>query len=135
MADFTSTTTVDASPDDLFAFLSDVGNLPRYFARMTSAEPGEGNEVRTSAQLPDGSHVEGTAWFEVDTGQQHIAWGSEGSHDYHGYLDVRPAEHGATVEVHIHTTRVDAGDHQVQQGVDQTVDTIKSLVEDQGVAP
>ena len=134
MADFTSTTTVDASPDDLFAFLSDVGNLPRYFARMTSAERGDGNEVKTSAQLPDGSHVEGRAWFEVDADKQHIAWGSEGSNDYHGYLDVRPAEHGASVEVHIHTTRVDEGDHQVQQGVDQTVDTIKSLVEDQGVA-
>ena len=133
MADFTSTTTVDVSPDDLFAFLSDVGNLPRYFARMTSAEPGEGNEVKTSAQLPDGSQVEGKAWFEVDADKQHIAWGSESSSNYHGDLDVRPAEHGATVEVRLHTTRVEAGDHEVQQGVDQTVETIKSLVEDQHV--
>ena len=134
MADFTSTTTVDASPDDLFAFLSDVGNLPRYFARMKTAEPGQGNEVHTSAELPDGTHVEGKAWFEVDTSKQHIAWGSEGDNDYRGYLDVRPAERGSTVEVHIHTSRVDAGDNQVQQGVDQTCDTIKSLVEHQNVA-
>ena len=54
MADFTGTTTVAAADDVLFAFLSDVHNLPKYFARMTSAEPGEGNEVRTTAALPDG---------------------------------------------------------------------------------
>ena len=72
MADFTSTTTVDASPDDLFAFLSDVGNLPRYFARMKTAESAGGNAVRTSAELPDGSHVEGEAWFEVDRNALHV---------------------------------------------------------------
>jgi uncharacterized membrane protein len=134
MADFSSTTTVDASPDDLFAFLSDIGNLPRYFARMTSAESTGGNAVHTTAELPDGSQVEGEAWFEVDRDAQHISWGAEGSSEYHGYLDVRPAEHGATVEVHLHTTRVEAGDHQVQNGVDETLDRIKTLVEEQGVA-
>ncbi|MDT7743355.1 MAG: hypothetical protein QOE59_2433 [Actinomycetota bacterium] len=134
MADFTSTTTVDASPEDLFAFLSDVGNLPRYFARMKTAEPAEGNAVRTSAELPDGSHVEGEAWFEVDENAQHLAWGAEGSSDYHGDLDVRPDERGAVVEVHLHTTRVEPGDHEVQKGLDTTLDTIKTLVEEQGAA-
>ncbi len=133
MADFTGTTTVDASSDDLFAFLSDVHNLPRYFARMTSADPGDGNEVDTTASLPDGSSVEGKAWFEVDASKQHLSWGSEGSSNYNGYLDVSPAESGSVVEVHLHTTRVAAGDTEVQQGVDQTLDTIKQLVEQQGV--
>ena len=134
MADFSSTTTVDASPDDLFAFLSDVGNLPRYFARMKTAERAEGNAVKTSAELPDGSHVEGEAWFEVDADAQHLAWGSEGPNDYRGDLDVRPHEQGSTVEVHLHTTRVEPGDHEVQNGLDTTLDTIKTLVEDQGAA-
>jgi uncharacterized membrane protein len=134
MADFNSTTTVDASPEDLFAFLSDVGNLPRYFARMKTAEPAGGNAVKTSAELPDGSHVEGEAWFEVDQEAQHLSWGSEGPSDYHGDLDVRPDEHGAVVEVHLHTTRVEPGDHEVQQGLDATLDTIKTLVEQQGAA-
>ena len=89
MADFQGTTTVDAADDVLFAFLSDVHNLPKYFARMTSAEPGEGNEVHTTAALPDGSQVEGTAWFEVTDDSRHIAWGAEGETSYHGHLDVR----------------------------------------------
>ena len=134
MADFSSTTTVDASPEDLFAFLSDVGNLPRYFARMKTAEPAEGNAVHTTAELPDGSQVEGEAWFEVDKNAQHLSWGAEGSNDYHGSLDVSAAERGATVQVTLHTNRVEAGDHEVQKGLDSTLDTIRTLVEDQGVA-
>ena len=129
MADFSSTTTVDASPEDLFAFLSDISNLPRYFARMTSATPTEGNAIHTTAQLPDGSQVEGEAWFEVDQNAQHIAWGAEGPHDYHGSLDVSAAEQGATVQVTLHTSRVEAGDNEVQEGLDTTLTTIRTLVQ------
>lgn len=39
-----------------------------------------------------------------------------------------------TVEVHLRTTRVEPGDHEVQKGLDTTLDTIRTLVEDQGVA-
>ena len=46
-------------------------------------------EVHTTAALPDGSQVEGTAWFEVTDDARHIAWGAEGESQYHGYLDVR----------------------------------------------
>lgn len=130
MADFTGTTTVEASETALFDFLSDVGNLPRYFARMTSASPGQGEEVHTTATLPDGTQVEGDAWFRVDDAAKHLEWGAEGESSYHGYLDVAGQdEHSSIVEVHVHTTRVEAGDPQVQQGVDQTLASIKHLVE------
>jgi uncharacterized membrane protein len=132
MADFSGTTTVTASEDVLFDFLSDVGNLPRYFARMQSAESGSGEEVHTTATLPDGTKVEGTAWFRVDHDARHLAWGSEGDSDYHGYLDVRGREAGSEVEVHIHTNRVDEGDDSVQEGIDKTLISIKMLVEDRG---
>lgn len=133
MADFQGTTTVEAADDVLFAFLSDVHNLPTYFARMTSAEPGEGNEVRTTAALPDGSQVEGRAWFEVTDDTRHIAWGAEGKSDYHGYLDVRSvAEDRSEVEVHIHTSRVAEGDDSIQGGINETLAAIKQLTERAG---
>lgn len=40
---------VSAPADQLFSFLSEVGNLPRYFTAMTSAEPAEGDAVRMTA--------------------------------------------------------------------------------------
>ena len=133
MADFSGTTTVHAPEKALFDFLSDVRNLPRYFARMTSAEPGEGNEVHTTATLDDGTKVEGDAWFRVDEGARQIAWGAEGENDYHGTLEVRGAEVGSEVEVHLHTSRVDPGDDHVEDGVARTLTSIKLLVEEQNV--
>ncbi len=57
MGDYTGSIKVEQSGDELFRYLSDVGNLPQYFSRMTSAEPGTGAEVKTTAELPDGRTV------------------------------------------------------------------------------
>jgi len=131
MGDFQATTTVGADERALFDYLAEVGNLPSYFSRMTSAKPGDGEEVRTTAELPDGSQVEGDAWFRVDEEARRIEWGSEGANDYHGSLEVSAAGEGAEVLVRLHTTRVPDGDPQVQDGLDDTVATIRRLVEQQ----
>lgn len=133
MAEFEGTTTVAASEGALFNYVSQVSNLPKYFARMTSAEPGEGEEVHTSAKMPDGSEVQGDAWFRVDASNRRIEWGSEGPDDYSGRLQVRGAGESSEVEVHISTARVDDG--QVQDGIDETLANIKRLVESAGVTP
>lgn len=133
MADFTGTTTVDAPERALFDFLSDVRNLPRYFAFLTSAEPGEGEEVHTTATLSDGTKVEGSAWFRVDEAQRRIEWGAEGESEYHGHLVVRSSDDiGSEVEVHIHSNRLEAGNDEAQVGIDHTLAQIKLLVEKQG---
>lgn len=127
MGDYSGTTTVSASEADLFDYLSDVGNLPRYFARMTSAAPGDGQEVRTTARMPDGTQVQGDAWFRVDQAAKHIDWGSEGPSDYAGRLDVTADGDGSTVTVYLHTTRGEG--REVQDGIDETLAKIKELVE------
>ena len=129
MADFTDSTTVDVPSQKLFDYLSDVANLPKYFARLTSAERGEGEEVETSAQMPDGTEVAGTAWFRVDDAAQRIEWGAEGANDYSGYLDVTPSGGGSQVEVHIHTNRVEDDDAQIYDGIQETLSNIKERVE------
>lgn len=133
MAEHTGSTQVDASADALFDYLSEVGNLPGYFARMRTAERGEGEEVRTSAEVPGGQVVEGTAWFRVDQDAQRIEWGSEGPNDYHGHLDVDGEGASSTVEVHISTDRADDG-AEVDQGIAETLASIKRVVEQGGVA-
>lgn len=133
MADFTGTTRVSVPTTTLFDYLSDIANLPQYFARMTSARSGQGEEVKTTAKMPDGSEVAGDAWFRVDQAAQRIEWGSEGPSEYSGYLDVRAAGDGSAdiseVEVHLHTTRVQPGDQQVQDGVEETLSNIKTQAE------
>lgn len=127
MADHTGSTSVDAPPQALFHYLSDVGNLPKYFARMTSAEMGDGEQVRTSATMPHGGTVEGEAWFRVDESSQRIEWGCEGENDYHGHLDVTGEGSSSNLEVHISTQRIANGE--VDAGITETLATIKRLVE------
>ncbi len=132
MTDYTGSSRVDAPADALFDYLSDVGNLPDYFSRMRAAEPGEGEEVHTVAEGPDGQTVEGDAWFRVDQGAKRIEWGSEGPNDYHGHLDVTEEGRSSRVEVHISTARVTSGE--VDRGIEDTLAAIRRLVEDEGAA-
>ena len=129
MADYSGTTTVSLPPAALFEYLSDVANLPRYFARMTSAERGEGEEVRTTAKMPDGTEVQGRAWFRVDESAQRLEWGSEGGSDYSGSLDVRASGDGSEVSVSLNTSRTHEGDPEVQHGIEETLASIKSQAE------
>ncbi len=129
MGDYEQSTTVQAAPDKVFSYLSDIHNLPTYFDRMTSAIPGDGDEVRTTA-LVDGREVEATAWFTVEEDERMLTWGSEGPNDYHGELEVHPSdeETGASVvTVRLHTTRVDDGS--IDEGLITTLDNVRDLVE------
>ena len=129
MSDYSGTTHVSLAPAALFDYLSDISNLPRYFARMTSAQKGDGDEVLTTARMPDGTEVEGRAYFRVDTSAQRLEWGSEGPSEYSGSLDVAADGDGSTVSVTLNTSRTHEGDPEVQQGIDETLASIKSQAE------
>jgi hypothetical protein len=128
MGDFESSTQVAAGEQVLFEYLSDVSNLPKYFARMKKAERTGPEEVDTEAEV-NGQTVGGHAWFRVDQERKHIEWGSEGESGYAGQLDVTGDDRQSTVTVRLHTERVGDGDQQVVQGLDQTLAQIKQLVE------
>jgi uncharacterized membrane protein len=129
MADYEARTELGADADEVFHYLSDVANLPRYFTRMTSAEPGDGEEVHVTADLGDRT-VEGEAWFRIDNDAHTLAWGSEGDNNYHGQLQV--SEHGlaSSVSVTLSTDRV--AEPQIQDGLEQTLANIKKLLEPAG---
>ncbi len=131
MGDYRRSQDVDAPAMQLFDYLSDVGNLPRYFTAMTSAEPAGNDAVRVVAEV-DGTTQEGEAWFRVDRERQHLEWGSEGPDNYHGYLDVTGDAGASLVTVFLHTERHDSGD--IDRGISQTLKTVKRLVET-GPAP
>ena len=126
MADYEASIDIDGAEADVFAYLSDIDHLPAYFERMTSAEPGDGDEVRVSADLGD-REVEGEAWFKVDDDAHALTWGSEGPNDYHGRLEVSGGSHGCTVTVTLSTER--AAGPEIQDGLEQTLENVKRLTE------
>jgi uncharacterized membrane protein len=126
MGDYEQTTTVSADADALFSYLSDVNNLPEYFAAMRSAEPAEGDAVHTVAEV-DGVRREGEAWFTADAEARSIRWGAQGPNHYSGELEVLGADTGSQVTVRLHTDHVD-GDA-INDGLVETLQHIKSNVE------
>lgn len=133
MGDFSGSTQVVAGEQVLFDYLSDVGNLPKYFARMKSATMSGPEEVDTEAEV-DGRTVRGQAWFRVDRDRKHIEWGSEGDSRYSGKLDVTGDTRQSTVTFSMHTERADDGDARVTQGIEDTLGQIKHLVEGEASA-
>jgi uncharacterized protein YndB with AHSA1/START domain len=138
MGTYESTTTVTASPDELFSYLSDIHNLPEYFAAMKSAEPageaeGEvppGAEAVHSVAEVDGQRREGEAWFKRDADERSLSWGSEGPNDYHGELQVDGDGESSRVTVRLHTENVE--DSRIQEGLETTLAQIKEVVEGRG---
>ena len=144
MGSYESTTAVTASPDELFAYLSDVNNLPEYFAAMKSAEPAGDAEGHDGGSVPAGADAvhtvaevhgqrrEGEAWFRSDADARTLSWGSEGPSDYRGELSVTGEGERSSVTVRLHTEHVEGDD--IQSGLDTTLAQIKEIVEGHGRA-
>jgi carbon monoxide dehydrogenase subunit G len=134
MPDFSRSTTIAASPDDLFEFLSKVENLPQYFRGLTDAHHTRGDEVHvvadpavTGGQGDVNGEIHAEAWFKIDADQRALSWGSEGEHDYHGELQVSPeGSDRARVSVHLHTQHDDR--ENIETGIERTLANIEQLV-------
>ena len=138
MGTYESTTTVTASPDELFSYLSDVHNLPEYFAAMKTAEPAgaaqgaappDAEAVRSVAVV-EGQQVEGEAWFRRDADARSLSWGSEGPNRYGGELRVDDDGGSSRVTVRLHTEHAEG--ERIQEGLEETLANIKKKVEAQG---
>lgn len=126
MTDYERRRTVQAEPDVLFEYLSDVSNLPLYFRGMTSARPGPASEeVQVTAVVKD-REVKGVAHLEVDHDARRMDWSSEGPNDYHGWLAVQPSGDGSEVELHVSTERVQSGE--IDEGLDRSLDVIERVM-------
>ena len=130
MPQYQRSLTIDADPDELFDYLSQIENLPKYFSRMTEAHSATGDQVHVTARVPEaaageGNSVEADATFSVDADNKAISWGSQNEHNYHGELQVTPAEDGATVAVTLHTEH---DSDEINDGIDETLRNVAELV-------
>ena len=135
MPQFSRSTTIAASPDELFEFLSKVENLPQYFNGLTEAHHTTGDEVHVTADprvtggsADAGGEVHAEAWFTIDADQRALSWGSEGEHDYRGELQVSPDGDGARVSVRLHTEHDDRD--AIETGIERTLHNIEGIVAD-----
>jgi uncharacterized membrane protein len=126
MPNYHRSRTLQAGEERVFEYLADVHNLPRYFDRMTSAEPAGGDAVEVTAEV-HGETERGEAWFRVDRTARRIQWGSEGENDYSGTIDLRAEQDRTVVDIELHTEH-DAGE-EIDRSLDTTLDHIQQQLE------
>jgi uncharacterized membrane protein len=131
MSDYEQSGSVHAPAQELFDFLAEVRNLPRYFERMTSAEPADGDAVQVEAVVPGGRHEAGKAWFKANPDTRTITWGSERDKDYSGEVEVDGDDTESTVTIRIHLS-IEGKD--TEATLAESIDNIRRLVE-HGDAP
>jgi uncharacterized protein YndB with AHSA1/START domain len=94
---------VDAPADEVFAFLKEPANLPRYLPPITGAESHPGSDqVSLEGDDPDGNHFRGQGYFRIHDDERKLEWGSNLERQYSGRMHVDPAGSGGSlVTVHL----------------------------------
>ena len=109
VAEYEQSQKIEAPPGEVFAWLSDVGNLPEYLPPVTaasiegpSAEGAPGRRVRTTLQYPGGDgSFDAEGYLAIDEGERRMEWGAEAGRDYSGWLTVAGSGGGGS-EVTVH---------------------------------
>ena len=100
MTDIRRSIDISANPDHIFAFASDVHNLPRYVPTARSAEATGAGKVHVEGET-HGRHYANDGHMFVDADRRLMSWGS-GESGYRGELTVESAGDGARVEISLH---------------------------------
>ncbi len=97
-----SAVTVNASPDELYAFWRDFERLPTFMYHLQSVEKVDDNRWHWVVKGPVGSNVGWDAEITEEAPGRKIAWGSvQGAVENFGSVSFQPAPGGTGTEVHV----------------------------------
>jgi uncharacterized membrane protein len=85
MQEFEKSIIVNASSDQVFAFVSDVKNLPQYLPTVRQAEKAGHERIHMEGQAP-GQKYNDTGFFRVDETARRMEWGAENKSSYQGVV-------------------------------------------------
>lgn len=134
--EFEQSTTVEASPERVYAFVSDVRNLPKYLPTTKSAEPQQGERVRVQGEA-EGHKYDSDGYFRKDEANRRLEWGAD-EHYYSGWLEVAGSGDSADVTVHLTFKGRPSKDganggpseNDIREGLVKSLESIKNFVED-----
>ncbi len=97
MAEYSDRIDVAAPADAVFAFISDIGNLPKYLPTVHGAHTHGTDRVEVDGTA-NGHQYASTGWFKSDPATRLMSWGSDGENDYAGKMTVQGDHHASQVE-------------------------------------
>lgn len=101
MAEFEREKQMPAPAERVFTLVSDVEHLDRWLPDMVSVHPSGRDAVDVDVHRPEGDQ-HGTGTLGIRREQLRLEWGSRGTDDYTGWLQVAHAEDGTSwVTLHL----------------------------------
>lgn len=142
MAEYERSRVVQASPDDVFAFVSDVNNLATFVPTVSAVERRDGERVRIYGTIHDQT-FEDEGWFHVEEGRRRVEWGTD-EHDYAGWLSVAGDNGGTQVVAHLSLApyvspsgapisgELAPGRDPIEESLEASLDSLRNLLEGRG---
>ena len=141
MAEYERSRLVQASPDDVFAFVSDASNLATILPTVETVERQAEDRVEVHGEVR-GRTYEDDGWFRVDEARRRIEWGAD-ERTYSGWLTVSGADGGAQVVAHLSFApyvtpsgrpigRAADEPDPIEQSLEAALDSLRNLMEGRG---
>jgi len=135
MSEFEHSMPIDASPDEVYAFVSQVENLPRYLPATLSAQPQQGERVRVQGEVQSRAY-DTDSFFVLERDHYRIEWGVNEGY-YAGWLQVNGQGDYSTLTVHLSFSDIppagrgnEAPDEaHIHDAVVEALESIKTYVE------
>ena len=141
---------IDAPPDEVFSWLSEVSNLHKYLPPVVdssvegpAAQGSPGQRIRTTVEYPGegGGTFEAEGYLAVDERERRMEWGAEAGRDYSGWLTVaNHGEGGSEVVVHLNfgersagaeiEDQIPEGENPMAEGISRTLESIRRQIEE-----
>lgn len=139
---YTASRTINAPVDEVFAFVSDVKNLPKYLPTTKKAEAQGEDRVRVQGSA-NGHDYDADGHFAVDAAKHAMTWGSDGERTYSGQMEVAGRGQQSEVTVHLHFEPGKKGKQEmaetsgspeaaIQEGLEKALQSIQNQVEGKG---
>lgn len=139
MSEYTASTNIHASADQLFQYMSQPENMRQYLPTIQEAEPTEGEHIHIVGDSP-GGHYDVEGHFHVDEAARRMEWGADGQNRYSGWMKVEGDDLESKVTVHLsfdplpdQEAKFEAisgdRDKAIHNGLEETLRAIKAIVE------
>ena len=142
MAEYERSRLVQASPDDIFAFVSDASNLATILPTVETVERQADDRVEVHGEVR-GRTYEDDGWFRVDEARRRVEWGAD-ERTYSGWLTVAGADGGAQVVAHLSfapyvtpsgrpiSGEPDIDPDPIEESLEAALDSLRNLMEGRG---
>jgi hypothetical protein len=146
MGDYTGRIEIGRPAAEVFAFLSDIRNMPRYLPTVQHVEPQGHRDAVTVEGEAEGHRYRNDGWLKTEPETRRMQWGSATMQDYGGSLQVTEAAAGSAVELRLSLTpkpevaqrlQSEHGsvDHGMRLALERTLGSIKACCEGGGTNP